>query len=54
MATADRESAAIDGVVMAYSGFSGLAMRLNIASNTILLLWTLTRAALMWRTPVIP
>lgn len=37
------------GVVMAYSGFSGLSMAINMPASAILLVWMLTLGVLMWR-----
>ena len=37
------------GVVMAYTGFSGLAMAINTPATLVLLLWMLTLGGLMWR-----
>ena len=37
------------GVVMAYGGFSRLAMSLNMPATSLLLLWMLTLGVLMWR-----
>jgi len=37
------------GVVMAYSGFSGLSMAINMPANAILLVWMLTLGVFMWR-----
>ncbi len=39
----------VAGVVMAHTGFSGLAMAINIPANVILLLWMLALAGFMWR-----
>ena len=39
----------IAGVVMAYTGFSGLAMAINMPANLLLLLWMLALAWFMWR-----
>lgn len=36
-------------VVMAYSGFSGLSMAINMPACAILLVWMLTLGVLMWR-----
>jgi len=36
-------------VVMAYSGFSGLSMAINMPASAILLVWMLTLGVLMWR-----
>ncbi len=40
---------AVAGVVMAYTGFSGLAMAINMPASSILLVWMLTVGVLMWR-----
>jgi hypothetical protein len=40
---------AIAGVVMAYTGFSGLAMAMNMSASFILLVWMMILGALMWR-----
>ncbi|HSC84245.1 MAG TPA: hypothetical protein VLC30_11565 [Pseudomonas sp.] len=40
------------GVVMAYSGFSALAMAINMPANLLLLVWMLWLAAGMWRASV--
>ncbi|GIV04253.1 MAG: hypothetical protein KatS3mg077_2131 [Candidatus Binatia bacterium] len=37
------------GVVIAYTGFSGLAMAINMVANLILLLWVLVLGWFMWR-----
>ncbi|MCZ6503669.1 MAG: hypothetical protein O6945_14290 [Gammaproteobacteria bacterium] len=39
----------VGGVVMAYTGFSGLAMAINMPANFLLLFWMLALAGLMWR-----
>ena len=39
----------VAGVVMAYTGFSGLTMAINMPANLLLLLWMLALAASMWR-----
>ncbi len=39
----------IAGVVMAYTGFSGLAMAINMPANFLLLLWMLALGGFMWR-----
>ena len=39
----------VSGVVMAYSGFSGLSMAINMPASAILLVWMLTLGVLMWR-----
>jgi hypothetical protein len=41
----------IAGVVMAYTGFSGLAMAINMPVNFLLLLWMLIVGVFMWRRP---
>ena len=37
------------GIVIAYTGFSGLAMTINMPASVILLLWILSLGILMWR-----
>lgn len=39
----------ISGTVMAYTGFSVLAMMLNMSGTSVLLLWLLTCGVCMWR-----
>src|SRR5262245_9266006 len=39
----------VAGVVMAYTGFSGLAMAINLPASSILLVWVFTLGVLMWR-----
>lgn len=39
----------VGGVVIAHTGFSGLAMAINMPANSILLAWMLTLGVLMWR-----
>ncbi len=39
----------VAGVVMAYTGFSGLAMAINMPANLLLLLWMLALGGFMWR-----
>jgi len=39
----------VAGVVMAYTGFSDLAMTINMPASVILLLWMLSLGILMWR-----
>jgi len=40
---------AIAGVVMAYTGFSGLAMSIIMPSNSLLLIWMIALGVLFWR-----
>jgi hypothetical protein len=40
---------AISGVVMAYTGFSGLEMLIAMPANYLLVLWILILGILMWR-----
>ncbi|WP_255992242.1 hypothetical protein [Chitinolyticbacter albus] len=49
-------STALAGLLIAYTGFSGLAMTLNMLGISILLLWMLALAVCMWRdeTPLAP
>lgn len=44
----------VAGVVMAYTGFSGLAMAINMPASAILLVWMLTLGVLMWRRGGVP
>lgn len=39
----------VSGVVMAYTGFSGLAMAINMPASSILLVWMLALGVFMWR-----
>jgi hypothetical protein len=39
----------VAGVVIAYTGFSGLAMALNMPANSLLLVWMLILGGCMWR-----
>ncbi len=39
----------VAGVVMAYTGFSGLVMAINMPANLLLLVWMLALGGLMWR-----
>ncbi len=45
---------AIAGVVMAYTGFSGLAMAINMPAGSLLLVWMLAVGVLMWRRGGVP
>jgi hypothetical protein len=40
---------AIAGVVIAYTGFSGLAMSINMPANLLLLIWIIALGVLFWR-----
>jgi len=40
---------AVAGIVMAYTGFSGLAMAINMPAGAVLLVWMLALGMLMWR-----
>jgi hypothetical protein len=42
------------GVLMAYSGFSGFSMAINMPASAILLVWMLTLGILMWRQDGVP
>ncbi len=44
----------VAGVVMAYTGFSGLAMAINMPASCILLAWMLALGVLMWRRGGVP
>ena len=39
----------VAGVVMAYTGFSGLAMAITMPASSLLLVWMLTLGVFMWR-----
>jgi hypothetical protein len=39
----------VAGVVMAYTGFSGLAMAISLPAGSLLLVWMLILGVLMWR-----
>jgi len=45
---------ALAGLLMAYTGFSGLAMAVNMPANSVLVLWTLTLGVCMWRDSTAP
>ncbi len=45
---------AVAGVVMAYTGFSRLAMAINMPASFILLVWMPTLGVLMWRRGGVP
>ncbi len=40
---------AIGGIVIAYTGFSGLAMSINMPSSLLLLIWMMALGILFWR-----
>jgi hypothetical protein len=40
---------ALSGIVMAYAGFSGLAMAISMPGSLVLLLWLLALGVCMWR-----
>ncbi|HEY0338368.1 MAG TPA: hypothetical protein VGC70_13585 [Burkholderiales bacterium] len=44
----------VAGVVIAYSGFSALAMTINMPANFILLVWMLALGVSMWRSRTAP
>lgn len=44
----------VAGVVMAYTGFSRLAMAINMPASSILLVWMLILGVLMWRRGGVP
>jgi hypothetical protein len=39
----------VAGVVIAYTGFSGLAMAINMPANALLMVWMLSVGWCMWR-----
>jgi hypothetical protein len=44
---------AIAGIVIAYTGFSGLAMAINMPSSSLLLLWMIGLGVHVWKKPSI-
>jgi hypothetical protein len=44
----------VAGVVMAYTGFSGLTMAINMPASSLLLVWTFTLGVCMWRRGGVP
>jgi hypothetical protein len=44
----------VAGVVMAYTGFSGLTMAINMPASVLLLVWMLILGVLMWRRGGVP
>lgn len=44
---------AIAGITMAYTGFSGLAMVINMPSSTLLLVWMIALGVYVWRRPTL-
>jgi hypothetical protein len=40
---------AIAGIIMAYTGFSGLAMTINTPSSTLLLAWMIALGVYVWK-----
>jgi hypothetical protein len=44
----------VAGVVIAYTGFSGLAMAINMPASSLLLGWMLTLGVFMWRRGGVP
>lgn len=45
---------AVAGIVMAYTGFSGLAMAIDMPASSLLLVWMLTLGVCMWRRGEVP
>lgn len=45
---------AVAGIVMAYTGFSGVAMAINMPASSILLIWMLVLGMFMWRRGGVP
>jgi hypothetical protein len=43
----------VGGIAIAYTGFSGLAMSINMPANLLLLVWMLALGVLMWRQPAL-
>lgn len=44
---------AIAGIVIAYTGFSGLAMTINMPSSSLLLCWMIVLGVYVWRKPTL-
>jgi hypothetical protein len=44
---------AIAGIIMAYTGFSGLAMAINMPSSNLLLIWMILLGIYVWRKPAL-
>jgi hypothetical protein len=44
---------AIAGIIMAYTGFSGLAMAINMPSSFLLLVWMIVLGIYVWRKPAL-
>lgn len=40
---------AVAGIVMAYTGFSGVAMAINLSASSLLLVWVIVVGVWMWR-----
>ncbi len=49
LAAAGGVPTAVSGIVMAYTGFSGVAMAINMPASSILIAWMLALGVLMWR-----
>jgi Domain of unknown function (DUF4386) len=44
---------AIAGLIIAYTGFSGLAMAINMPSSSLLLVWMIAMGVYVWRKPAL-
>ena len=44
---------AIGGIVIAYTGFSGLAMSINMPANSLLLIWMIALGVSFWRRDIV-
>jgi hypothetical protein len=53
LALAGGFSTALAGLVIAQSGFSGLAMAINLPSSSLILLWMLGLGVHVWRSPAL-
>ena len=49
LAIVDGVPTAVAGIVMAYTGFSGLAMGISMPAGSLLLVWILALGVCMWR-----
>jgi hypothetical protein len=54
LAMASGISMIVSGVVMAYSGFSGLSMAITMPASAVLLAWMFTLGVFMWRQDGVP
>jgi hypothetical protein len=53
MAIAGGTPTAIAGIVIAYTGFSGLAMAINMPAGSLLLCWMVALGIYVWKRPAL-